>query len=271
MTTLTLSGPQAGLLFSALIAFSDDQLSDQEGVVMRKYYRYRDAADLEEVLHKAGFEYPRDLEILKPHIITALKEAGREYAVRAVAVGLKLAASDGSFDRQEMALLQHFARDLDIPLGEAEDYARTALREVDDGTDYLSGAAFSPAMEIGLGLKDAALALCTLVAFSDDDPSEAEAAVLRDFFTEEEVLSVQKKFTDAGMTYPDDLPTVKADILSAFLDAGRSLQLKYLAVAYKTALADGRAEAEELALIKEFCEELYIGIKELKDYFTAVP
>ena len=271
MNTFEISAPEAGILFSALLSFSDDDVSEQEGTVMRKYYRFATAEQLQNKMEKAGFDYPGDLQKLESKIMEVLKNADREFQVRTLAVGLELAKSDGNYDQREMALLQKYADALGVSLGEAADYAKSSLSEVDENETYIAGVETYTYEPLPLTIREAAIALCTLVAFSDDDPSDTEAGVLREYFTENDVSSVQKKFTHSGKTYPDDILTTKKDIVTAFKGVDRDTQVKYLAVAYKTAAADGSVDDRELEILKGFCEELYIGLGELKQYFKASP
>ena len=271
MNTFEITAPEAGILFSALLSFSDDEVSDQEGTVLRKYYRYTTAEQLQQKMEQAGFDYPGDLGKLETKIIDVLKSADREFRVRTLAVGLELAKSDGNYDQREMALLQKYADALGVSLGEAGEYARTSLSEVDENETYIAGVETFTYEPLPLTIREAAIALCTLVAFSDDDPSDSEAGVLREYFNEDDVSSVQSKFTHAGKTYPDDILTTIKDIIKAFKSVDRESQVKYLAIAYKTAEADGTVDPKELEILKEVCEELYIGLGELKQYFKAAP
>ena len=270
MTGLELSQAEAGILFSALLSFSDDELSEEEGIVMRKYYRYETAEILENKMKGAGYRYPEDLEALEPRIIEVLKGSDRIFQLRTLAIGIELAMADGNYDAKEMAFLQRYGDELGISLGEARAFGRSYLVEIDENEKYCDALDMGVLHEVlNLTINEAGIALCALVAFSDDDPSEAEVAVMREYFVEADVEGLQKKMTASARIYPDDLGTLEGDILSALSAAQRGVQVKMLSIAYKVAGADGVLEAAELYPLERLCEELAIGIRELGDYFKA--
>jgi tellurite resistance protein len=118
-------------------------------------------------------------------------------------------------------------------------------------------------------VEEAGAALAILVGLSDDDPSDEEAAVMREYFSVQVISSLMSKVADSGAEYPEVLISTKEIIFKALSRAERDLQKKYLAIAYKVAGADGVYDESELELIQEYCEEYGIGMVELKDYFKT--
>ncbi len=272
MKKIDLTGPEAGIGLSALVAFSDDNPSEEEGTVMRKYYRSSDAESFQQKLEDAGYTYPSDLSSLFPVIIDVLKTTSTDFQKRSLAVGYLLAKADGVFDQNEMNLLNKAGSALGISLYEAKVFAESRLKELDETTgyeDFKSGVLEGP--DLDLSLDEAGVALSILVGFSDDDPSDAEAGVMREYFTPETITSFLEKMKASGLVYPDALLDTKKSIYRAFSRSARADILRMLAVGYKVAAADGTVDEMEIGLIKEFCEEFVIGLSEVKEYFKAVP
>ncbi len=272
MKNLNLTGPEAGIALSALVAFSDDDPSEEEGAVMRKYYRSEDAESFQKKLEDAGYTYPSDLSSLFPVLIDVLKTTTREFQLRSLAVGYLLAGADGVFDQNEMNLLNKAGSDLGISLYEAKVFAESRLKEIDETTgyeDFRDGKYSGPILD--LTLDEAGVALSILVGFSDDDPSDAEAGVMREYFSAETVTSFLEKMKASGLAYPEALLDTKESIQNAFSRASRGDILRILAVGYKVAAADGTVDEMETGLLKEFCEAFVIGFAEVKEYFKAAP
>ncbi len=272
MGKIDLSGPEAGIAFSTLVAFSDDNPSEEEGAVMRKYYRSGDAESFQKKLEAAGYNYPSDLSALMPEIMEALKNTSRDFQLRTVAVGYLLAKADGNFDRREMSLLSSTAGELGFSLYDAKIFAEERLKEIDEVSgyeDFREPEDGSSALD--LTLDEAGAALSILVGFSDDDPSDAEAAVMREYFRAESVTSLMEKLEKEGVEYPASLHKTKAAIRKAFEKASRDDRLRMLAIAWKVAGADGNIDELEKGLIEEFCGEFVIGLSEVRDYFKAAP
>lgn len=272
MKKMDLTSVEAGIALSTLVAFSDDNPSEEEGVVMRKYYRSADADSFQKKLEEAGYSYPSDLTNLFPGIISILKGSPVDFRLRTIAVGYLLARADGNFDQNEMQILSRAAAELEVSLYDAKVFAEERLREIDEVTgyeDYRNASFSGPVLD--LSLEEAGAALSILVGFSDDDPSDAEAAVMREYFSAESITSLLEKLKTAGVEYPDSLHETKQSIKKTFSAASRGDQLRMLAIAWKVAAADGTIDELETGLIKEFCEDLVIGLAEVKDFFKTAP
>lgn len=264
--------PEAAILFSALVSFSDDDISAEEGVIMRKYYRYDDAVSAKDKMESAGLTYPDDITTMEEKLLGVLEGADTPFKLRTLAVALLLAKSDGNFDQKEMSILQRYAARMEMSLGEANVFAKCHLKELGDDGQYICKTLPAKIQERpDLTLPEAGIALCTLVAFSDDDPSEPEVGVIREYFTSADVQGLQEKLEAAGFDYPDDLALFKDKISEAMCDTERDSVVKTLAIAHKVALADGNMDPRELKLIREFCEDFYLGFAEIRDYFKALP
>ncbi len=142
------------------------------------------------------------------------------------------------------------------------------LREIDEVHDYHDADdSEEDVREINLSVEEIGIALATIVAFSDNDPSDAEIGIIREYFSFENAESLQKKMKDADYVYPDELPKIEPAIKKALDEVSREVQIKTLAIGYKAAKADGRIDSGELEIIKGYCEEYVIGIAELANYF----
>jgi hypothetical protein len=266
--TIDFSIPEAALTLTAVISFSDDDPSESEGAVLRKYYRHATALAVQRKLEESGYLYPGDIHETEQYFLPVLLEADRNFQLRTMAAALELAKADGVIDQNEMTLLNRYCVTFGFGIFEAERYGKTRLREIDEVHDYHDADdSEEDVREINLSVEEAGIALATIVAFSDDDPSDSEIGIIREYFSFGNAESLQKKMKDAGFVYPDELPKIKPAIKKALDEVSREVQIKTLAIGYKAAKADGRIAPEELAIIKGYCQEYVIGIAELVNYF----
>ena len=272
MENINLTGPEAGIALSTLVAFSDDNPSAEEVAVMRKYYKYEDVESFQNKVEAGGFKFPQDFSALEPVILETLKSQEKDFQLRTLSVALVLAHSDGIFDQNEMNVLNRFCLGLELSLSDADQFSKNRLKEIDEVTDYGDFKDIDNLLSnlnIELTVEEAGAALAILVGLSDDDPSDEEAAVMREYFSVQVISSLMAKVTDSGNKYPEDLLSTKDSIFTALRQADSDIQKKYLAIAYKVAGADGVVDEAELTLIQEYCVEYGIGVVELKDYFKA--
>jgi tellurite resistance protein len=264
---LTLDGPQAGLLLAASVSLADDDPSPAEIAALKKYFLAETAVSLESRFAEAGAEWPRDREILEPAVLSRLKEATAAFRARSLAVALEVSEADGRVDQDEMRLLARYADALGLSLAEAERYRKASLREVESSAGY--GAFAEPEasrlpLEVELGPREAIAALAALVAAADDDPSEAEAALLRDYCSAADFESLAARMKEAGGAWPGDLGRLRSSIVAGLRSMSRGRQLAAMTLAYRTATADGAFDPAEAALLKDLCVELQIGFGELE-------
>ncbi len=272
MENLILTGPEAGIALSTLVAFSDDNPSPEEVAVMRKYYKFEDAESFQNKVDSAGFKFPDDFSTLEPVIMETLKNQDKDFQLRTLAVSLVLAHSDGVFDQNEMNVLNRFCIGLELSLSDADLFSKNRLKEIDEVTGYSDFKKLDNLLSnltIEFSVEEAGAALSILVGLSDDDPSDEEAAVMREYFSVQVISSLMAKVTDSGNKYPEALKSTKDSLFKTLRRADSNVQKKYLAIAYKVAGADGVIDDAELGLIQEYCMEYGIGIVELKDYFKA--
>ncbi len=274
MENLNLTGPEAGIALSTLVAFSDDNPSEEEAAVMRRYYKFEDAESFQNKLDALGYKFPEDLFGLEPKILEALKKQNKDFQTRTLAVALVLAHSDGVFDQNEMNVLNKFCSGLELSLHEADLFSKYRLREIDEVTGYddykdEDTTVIPFELDFDFTVEEAGAAFSILVGLSDDDPSDEEAAVMREYFSVQVISSLMSKVADSGIEYPKGLIGTKEIIFKVLARAERDLQKKYLAIAYKVAGADGVCDESELELLQEYCEEYGIGMVELKDYFKT--
>ena len=262
--------PEAALALSTLVAFADDDPSEAEGVVMRKYYLHQTAEAVQKKLDEGGYLYPGDLNATEEFFLPVLREAPAPFRLRTIAVALELARADGRIDQDEMKLLNYYAGALGVSLAEAEAFAASDLRELDESRGYYDLPEVTPAAErIALSEEEAGIALCMMAAFADDDPSEAETGVVREYYSPSDAEGLKRRLEEAGREFPGDVASLKDSILETLGRLGRERQLRALAIARKAASADGRLDPAERQVIRGFCEELVIGEAELRNYFKT--
>ncbi|MFP4430658.1 MAG: TerB family tellurite resistance protein [Spirochaetaceae bacterium] len=271
---INLTQSEAAVGLAALVSFADDDPSEAEGVVLRKYYRHATAESFQEKLSAAGVAYPSDLRGLEGPIVAALKAAPPEFRLRTVAVSLALALADGEADQEEMKLLRRVAAALEVEMADAQAALASGIPEIDESSSD-EGAA-SVAVEtnpvpdsLELTLSEAGIALSAWVGFSDDDPSDEETALIREHFGVEKVAAFLSKLEEAGLDYPMALSYLEGAIRWTLSRAARSEQLRSLSIAYAVAIADGEVEPEELSIIRRYCEEFGIGLGELREFFKT--
>lgn len=130
VSEVRLSLEEAGVAFSALVAFRHDDLTDAEAVVMRKYYRLEDATGLQDKLEAAGKAYPSALPEVESAVVRTLAFGSREYRLRTLAIALELAEADGTIDEGEIKLIQDYGKRFGIAMYEIMHYKKKRLREV---------------------------------------------------------------------------------------------------------------------------------------------
>ena len=87
------------------------------------------------------------------------------------------------------------------------------------------------------------------------------------YFTEKDVEGLIGKLENENAVFPDAVSRLGDSVKNALIRLSRDEQLKMLAVAYRTANADGIMDPEEHRIISEFCEYFMIGEGELRKYF----
>lgn len=267
---LELTVPEAALMLTIIVSVADDDPSEEEAIVLRKYYRRKTAVSLEKKLNQRGVKYPEEIMELETEVLNALGSTKRAFVMRTLAVCLRVAEADGVVDQNEMNLLNRYCDYFKLTMYDVETYGRVKLKELSEVLGYGSledlGDEDIP-VNIDLSAAEAGLALTTWVAFSDDDPSEEEMAVVREYYVEKDVEGLIGKMEELKLDFPAGLPRLKSSISEALGKMRRDDQLKTLAVAYRTAGADGTVDPEEQIIIDGFCEEFTIGLGELRRFF----
>jgi len=268
-TTLELTPPEAGLLLNALISLSDDDPSDEEAIVLRQYYKKETAQSAQDKIEEAGLAFPGDLIKLEPEILEVLKGAEKPFQRRTLAVGLRLAEADGTVDQNEFAMLNQYCAAMGTTLAETSLFASKYLKEIDEVSDYdvvIDEEERLVPEDLDLSPQEAGVAITTLVAFSDDDPTEEEVAVVREHFGKSVVESLMNKLAEQNLRFPEDLDLCDDFIFKGMAKASREEQTRILSAAYKAAKADGIIKPEERQVIRKFADEFLIGEGELKFY-----
>ncbi len=266
-THVTLDEPQAGLLLAASVSLADDDPSPAETAVLRKYYTRETALSLESRFQQAGIEWPRDSAALEGKILARLKEAGEPFRLRSLAVALELADADGRVDQEEMRLLARYADSLGLSLAAADLYRKSALRELEYGTDYGEIPGLDTTLqpiELELSPGEATAVLVTLVAAADDDPSEAEMGFIREYCKPADFESAAARLAAEGGAWPADLQRCSASVLRALRGMDRNGRFRSMLLAYRTAIADGTTDPREQSLLRGYCDALQIGYGELE-------
>lgn len=264
-----LTAPEAALALAMLTGFTDDVITEEEAAAVRKYFLRETVDSFEQKLKAAGIHFPQNLSAIEAEILDRLKDEPELFRLRAVAVAQIIAEADGSTEREELAAIARFGSELGVSLSEADRFAEGRLVEIDERGDYYRTREGEEALRINLDLSpdEAALLASAVVGFSDGELSEAETAVARDHFSDITLNHLTEKMGREGLSFPKDAVRLRA-MIPAFLGRlSRESQLKALAVARKTAAADGGIGTEEAAVLKIWCEELAIGTKEVQNYF----
>jgi len=272
--TLELTASEAAVALAVLVSFSDDDPSEAEGVILRKYYRFRTARSLQDKLASAGYAYPTDLPNAEEIITRALRAAPVQFRLRSLAVAWMLALADGTADHNELRLLSRYADALGVGLADTRSVADAGIPEIDERTedelDADTQASPVPRRVLpDLNAAQAGISMVCEVAFSDDNPSDGEAAVLRDHYSASEVESFIELINGVGYPYPEALPELRPAVLRALRKLSRDEQLRRVAIAGKAAAADGQIVQEEEEILRSYCEELGLGLYEIETYFTS--
>jgi len=271
-TSIKLSPAEAAVALAVIVSFADDDPSPAEGVVLRRYYHHSTAEQLQAKLDKAGIEYPGELSSIEPAVLESLRTSPAEFRTRTIAVGWLLAEADGVLQGEEVGKLAACAEALGVSLSEARSLASAGIPEVDEMHDETAAVVSQNQRELPeLPVTEAAAALAAWVGFSDDEPSDAEAAVVREHFSRDVIENLQAQMADTGLKWPGDLPELEPAILRSLRAFAREEQLRALAIARKVALADGTESPDETEIVARFCEELAIGMTEVEQFFTATP
>jgi uncharacterized tellurite resistance protein B-like protein len=276
-TPLELTAPEAAVALAAMVSFADDNPSEPEGTVLRRYYRHATAEQLQRKLDAAGITYPGELSSIEDVVLRTLGESPPEFRLRTIAAGWLLAQADGEIDQSEVRLLARYAEALGVSLTDSRNLAAAGMAEVDEMHDELavasdtSSPAVPPEQLPTLSAPQAGAALAAWVGFADDDPSEEEAAVVREFYDAEDFSALTATMEKAGLVWPDSLPELEQPILHSLAAFARNEQLRVLAIAYRVATADGEKDPGEIAIVRRFCEELGIGLVEVEEFFKSTP
>jgi tellurite resistance protein len=260
-TNVILTPREAGVLLAARTAFSDGDCTADEALAIKKFYGGGILPALEKKLSSAGLRYPEDLGEMDPLITAGLLKGSRNEQLRAMAVAMETAQADGTIDREELSLLARYCTLADLTLAEAALYRQSTLREWDmtEPEEEFSIDDIFPELTPA----EASLALTAWVAFSDDNPTSGEVALIRDNFTVDTLKSLDAKMTAARLGYPVDLSRLKQPILDALSPLNREEKHRILSLARKTAEADGLANYEEQTILKQFTDACMIGWDEL--------
>ncbi len=136
MEKIDLTGPEAGIALSILVAFSDGNPTAEETAVMQRYYKFEDIDTFQNKLAAVTSKFPDDLSALEPKVLETLKKQDRNFQLRTISVALILAHSDGVFDQEEMNILNKFCSELELSLYEADMFSKNRLKEIDEITGY---------------------------------------------------------------------------------------------------------------------------------------
>jgi len=253
---LSFGTDEAALVLSSMVAAADDDPSEAELAVLRDRLPRALAPALEARLAAAGLSWPADLPSLAEAALGGLESAPEAARLQVLSVVLEVALADGRVDQEELRLLARFASRLGVGLSDVDAYRASLARGGQGAAD--------PAAALALGPREAGAALAALVAAADDDPSDAELALLREYCSARDYESLIEKLAAAGLAWPSGLPKAAPAIRRGLAALDRRGRLAYLTLAYRVALADGEAEAAEMAILEGFCADFLVGVGELK-------
>lgn len=127
---LELTAEEAALGIAALTAFANGEISEEEAVVIRKYFHLEAAQSFEEKLNQAGYTFPDDLAAVRDQITRALTRTPHEWRLRTLAVCTLLAETDNVVDEDEVQTIREFSKEFDVALFEISHYLEKSLKEV---------------------------------------------------------------------------------------------------------------------------------------------
>ena len=131
-----MTAPEAALILTAIISLADDNPSEEEAIVLRKYYKAETAGTLEEKIEKSGLKYPEDIMDFEKEALDVLSGADAVFVKRTLSVCLKIAESDGTVDQTEFNLLNKYCDQFDLTIYELEQFSLKKLHEIDETHDY---------------------------------------------------------------------------------------------------------------------------------------
>lgn len=262
---LELTKEEAAIVLSALVAFEDDVVTDVEAGIMRKYYTMEDADSLAEKLRSRNLEYPTGLAQVENDALATLSSQALGFRLRTIAIGYRLARADGTVNELEFERLDEYARALGVSYESAKEYGKHHLREVDPANKD-NWVDVDEASEVQLSLSEAGVAFSALVAFRDDDLSDAEAVVMRKYYRLSDAEGLQQKLEAVGKAYPSALSDVEPAVMRALSFGSRTFQLRTLAVALELAEADGTIDEAEIKLVQDYGKKLGIAMYEIMHY-----
>lgn len=115
-----LSERQAAMYISLRIAHGDHVLQKEEKDVISSYYDLNQGQALMDAIKKEGIA----LEQVDLMAIKKLKEGDPQDALKALAIGAKVAGVDHKIDHTETGLLVRFATDLQLDLSTVLNYLK---------------------------------------------------------------------------------------------------------------------------------------------------
>jgi uncharacterized tellurite resistance protein B-like protein len=121
-------------------------------------------------------------------------------------------------------------------------------------------------MNLTLDGPQAGLLLAASVSLADDDPSPAETAALKKYYTRETAQSLESRFLEAGVEWPRDRAALEGAILARLKEATEAFRLRSLAIALELAEADGRVDQEELRFLARYATALGTSLADADRY-----
>lgn len=262
---LELTKEEAAIALSALIAFEDDEVSDTEAGIVRKYYTLEDAESLAAKMDAAGLPYPEGLSSIEEKALSTVRNAPLGYRLRTIAVGYRLARADGMVNEVEFERLDRYAHGIGVTYESAKEYGAHHLKEIDQENKD-NWVEVDEVSEVGLSLEEAGVAFSALVAFRDDDLTDAEAVVMRKYYRLDDATGLQEKLEAAGKAYPAALPEVEPAVFRTLSFGSREYRLRTLAIALELAEADGTIDEAEIKLIQDYGKRFGIAMYEIMHY-----
>jgi len=267
---LELSPPEAAAALSLMVGFLDDHMEESEATIFKKYYRIETLESLESKITEAGLLFPQDLPKIQDQVLRLLSKEKLDFRLRTIGVAQLIAQGDENTTHEELLLLSRFAQALEVSLAEAAHFGKHRMLEIDERGDYYHY--LDPVEEVekrfDLSPGECGLLASTIIAFRDGELTEKEAQVARDHVTTEHLRYLKEKLEAQGVIYPEQSLNLQRIMSTQLKSFSRDTQLSILAVARKTAEAEGLCE-EEREMLQSWCEELGIGMLEVESYFKA--
>lgn len=119
---LDLTPQEAGVGITTLVAFADDDPSEEEVAVVKEHFGKAVVESLMKKMAAEEVRFPEDLDLCEEWLMKGLGKASREEKTRILAAAYKAAKADGRVLPEERAVIRRYAGAFLIGEGELKNY-----------------------------------------------------------------------------------------------------------------------------------------------------